>query len=91
MALGRDLMMSQAQSLAAEAHDLTGEAGDTIKSGQKEIKAALRRLGVASNISEAGSLDLPLPPRRPAASGLAAQPTFQSARPVMGPLRGTEG
>jgi hypothetical protein len=91
MALGRDLMMSQVPTLAAKAHDLAGEAGDAIKSGQKEIKVALRRLGVASDISEAGSLDLPPPPRRPAAGGLDAQSTLQSVRPVMGPLQGTRG
>jgi hypothetical protein len=61
MTLGRDLMMSQAPSMAAKAHDLAGEAGDAIKSGEREIKAALRRLGLASDISEASSLDLPPP------------------------------
>jgi hypothetical protein len=91
MALGRDLMMSQVPTLAAKAHDLAKEAGDAIKSGQKEIKVALRRLGVASDISEAGSLDLPPSPRRPAAGGLDAQSTLQSVRPVTGPLQGTRG
>ncbi len=59
MVLGRDLMMSQAPSLVAEVHDLAGEAGDAIKSGEREIKVALRRLGVASDIYEAGNLYLP--------------------------------
>jgi hypothetical protein len=46
---------------------------------------------VASDISEAISLDLPPPPRRPAMGSLAAQPVPQPARPVMGPLQGAGG
>jgi hypothetical protein len=66
MALGRDLMTSQAPALAVEAHDLAGEVEDAIRASQKVIKAALRGLGMASDILEAGSLDLPPPPQRPA-------------------------
>ncbi len=85
-------MMSQVPTLAAESHDLAGEAGDAIKAGQKEIKVALRKLGVASDISEAAAAWIyHCPPRRPAAGGLTAQPMFSPARPVMGPLQGTGG
>jgi hypothetical protein len=63
ISLERVLIMSQHPSLAAEAHDLTGEAEDAIRAGQQEVKVALRRLGVASDLLETGSLDLPLPPR----------------------------
>jgi hypothetical protein len=51
MVLGQDLTMSQAPSLAAEAHKLVREAEDPIRSSQGEIKAALRKLGVASDLS----------------------------------------
>jgi hypothetical protein len=50
-----------------EAHELASEAEKAIKASQKIIKAALRGLGAASDISEAGSLDIapPPPPRDP--------------------------
>ncbi len=75
----------------AEAHDLAGEAEDAIRFGQREVKAALRGLGVASDISEAGSLDLLPPSKRPAMGGLGMQSVLQPARPVMGPLQGAGG
>jgi hypothetical protein len=91
MSLGQVLIMSQDLSLAAEAHDLAGEAEDTIRAGQQEVKVALRRLGVASDLSETGSLDLPLPPRdaavRRQAGGQYARATGPPpGRPLMGPL-----
>jgi hypothetical protein len=58
MSLGRNLIMCQEPSLAAESHELVGEAVDAIRAGQREIKTALRRLGVASDLSETGSLDM---------------------------------
>ncbi len=86
MVLERDFMMSQAPSLAAEAHELVGEVEDAIRIGQREVKAALRKLGVASDLSETGSLDVPLPAREPLAGGRDEQPVPFSTRPVMGPL-----
>ncbi len=74
MALGWDLMLSQAPSLAAEAHKLVGEAEVIIKSSQREIKAALRKLGVASDLTETSSLDVPLPARGPVTGGHGEQP-----------------
>jgi hypothetical protein len=64
MALSRDLIISQPPALAVEAQQLASKAEEAIRAGQKAIKAALRGLGVASDISEAGSLDITPPPRR---------------------------
>jgi hypothetical protein len=86
MALGRDQMLSQVPSLEAEAHDFVREAEDALRSGQREVKTALRKLGVASDLSVTGSLDMPLPSRRQATGGHAEQPAPFPTRPVMGPL-----
>ncbi len=96
MSLGRVLIMSQDPSLAAEAHDLAGEAEDAVRAGQQKVKAALRRVGASSDLSETGSMDLPLPRRGRVAGGqlggqnvrIAAPP---SGRPLMGPLNGPGG
>jgi hypothetical protein len=64
MALSRELIVSQPPASAMEAHELINEAEEAIRSSQKIIKAALRGLGAASDISEAGSLDT-LPPPSP--------------------------
>jgi hypothetical protein len=53
MALSRSLMVGQAASVAMEATRLANEAGEIIKSSREVIRAALRGLGVASDISEA--------------------------------------
>jgi hypothetical protein len=53
MALSRSLMVGQAASVATEATRLANEAGEAIKSSRELIRAALRGLGVASDISEA--------------------------------------
>jgi hypothetical protein len=82
MALSRDLMISQPPALAAEAHELAGEAEEAIRAGQKAIKAALRGLGVASDTSEAGSLDIVPLPRRPTVGNLMAPPPFVQAAPA---------
>jgi hypothetical protein len=79
MLLGRVLIMSQDLSLVSEAHDLVGEAEDTIRAGQQEVKVAFRRLGVASDLSETGSLNLPLPPRGTAAGGQVGGRGVQTA------------
>ncbi len=52
MALSRCLMVGQAASIATEAKGLAGDAGEDIKSSRETIKAALRGLGAASDISE---------------------------------------
>jgi hypothetical protein len=49
---------SQDPSLAAGDHELAREAEDAIRAGQQKVRAALRRLGAASDISETGSMDL---------------------------------
>jgi hypothetical protein len=74
MVLNRELMVSQPPALAVEAHELASEAKETIKASQKTIKAALRGLGAASDISEAGSLDI-APPQTPTMGNLAAPPS----------------
>jgi hypothetical protein len=53
MALSRSLMVSQSAGVAMEATRLASEAGDAIKSSRELIRAALRGLGAASDISEA--------------------------------------
>jgi hypothetical protein len=53
MALSRSLMVGQAASVATEGTRLADEAGEAIKSSREVIRAALRGLGVASDISEA--------------------------------------
>jgi hypothetical protein len=82
VALSRDPMISQPPALAAEAHALASEAEEAIRAGQKVIKAALRGLGVASDISEAGSLDIVPPPRRPTVGNLMAPPPLVQAGPA---------
>ncbi len=53
MALSRSLMVGQVASIAIEATRLANEAGEAIKSSREMIRAALRGLGVVSDISEA--------------------------------------
>jgi hypothetical protein len=72
MALSRSLMVGQAASIATEATRRANEAGEVIKSSREVIRAALRGLGVASDISEASG---PTRAQRP-----------PPARPVMGDL-----
>jgi hypothetical protein len=72
MALSRSLMVGQAASVATEATRLANEAGETIKSSRELIRAALRGLGVASDISEA--------------SGPTRAQRLPQTRPVLGDL-----
>jgi hypothetical protein len=74
MAMDRSLVVDQPASLATEAHELASEAGEAIRASRKTIKAALRRMGAASDISEAsGPTGAPRPPpARPALGILAA-------------------
>jgi hypothetical protein len=64
MSMGRELMVNQPATTATEAHELVSEAEEAIRVNQRTIKAALRGLGAAWDISEASSLNvLPPPPR----------------------------
>jgi hypothetical protein len=53
MALSKDLAVGQPADVAMEATRLAGEACDAIKASRELIRAALRELGAASDISEA--------------------------------------
>ncbi len=86
MAMGRELMVSQPPASATEAHELVSEAKEAIRSSQRIIKAALRGLGVASDISEAGSLDTLPPPQRPIMGNLTAPiPATRAEPPTLFP------
>jgi hypothetical protein len=70
MALSKDLVVDQPAGVAMEATWLAGEACNAIKASRDSIRAALRELGAASDISEA--------------SGPTRAQCPPSARPVMG-------
>jgi hypothetical protein len=53
MATGKYLVINQPTGVAIEASRLAGEACDAIKASREAIRAALRELGAASDISEA--------------------------------------
>jgi hypothetical protein len=93
MTLGRELMVNQPVATATEAHELVSEAEEAIRVNQRTIKAPLRGLGVASDISEASSLNVlpPPPPLMPIMGNLAA-PAWppQAVPPRTAPL-GTGG
>jgi hypothetical protein len=92
MAMNRSLMVGQPANLTTEAHELASEAGEAIKASKETIKAALRGMGVASNISEVSGPTRALrpPPVRPALGSLAAAwaPRSQPASPAW-PLQST--
>jgi hypothetical protein len=73
MTMGRDLVVNQPATAATEAHELVSEAGEAIKASRETIKAALRGMGAASDISEISCLAgvLRPPPARPAMGNLA--------------------
>jgi hypothetical protein len=86
--MGRDLMVNQPAATATEAHELVSEAGEAIKVSREMIKAALRGMGAASDISEISCLaGLPRPPpARPSMGNLAPPawpPRGQSANPAV--------
>jgi hypothetical protein len=84
MALSRSLMVNQSAGVAMEATRLAGEAGDAIKSSRELIRAALRGLGVASDISEASGptrTQRP-PPARPVMGSIDPDWTSRDTRPV---------
>ncbi len=68
MALSKDLAVGQPASVAMEATRLASEACDAIKTSRESIRAALREMGAASDISEASGpvRTRPLQPERPA-------------------------
>jgi hypothetical protein len=70
MGISKGLMMNQSAGVAMEASRLANEACDAIKTSREAIRAALRELGVASDISEA--------------SGPTRAQWQPSARPVVG-------
>jgi hypothetical protein len=70
MSASKDLVVGQPADVAMEATRLAGEACDAIKASWESIRAALRELGAASDISEVSG-------------PIRAQPPH-SARPVMG-------
>ncbi len=72
MTMSRGLVVKQSATLAIEAHELASEAGEAIRASRETIKAALRGMGAASDISEI--------------SCLAGAPRPPPARPVMGNL-----
>jgi hypothetical protein len=53
IAVSKDLMVGQPADVATEAARLASEACDAIKASRELIRAALRELGAASDISEA--------------------------------------
>jgi hypothetical protein len=89
MAMNRSLVVGQPASLATEAHELASEAGEAIRGSRETIKAALRGMGAASDISEVSGPTGALrpPPARPALGSLAAvwAPRGQPATPVWPP------
>jgi hypothetical protein len=68
MNLSKNLAVGQPSGIATEATRLASEAGDAIKASRETIRAALREMGAASDISEASG---PVRPQ-PAASGRSA-------------------
>ncbi len=81
MSMGRGLVVNQPATVATEAHELISEVGEAIKASQETIKAALRGMGAALDISEIScpaGISRP-PPTRPAMGNLA---------PPAWPLRG---
>jgi hypothetical protein len=80
MAMGRDLVVDQPADTATEAHKLVSEAGEDIKASRELIKAALRGMGAASDISEiSGLARLPRPP--------PVRPSMGDLAPPAGPPR----
>ncbi len=67
MALSRNLAVGQPASVATEATRLASEACDAIKVSREAIRAALREMGAASDISEASGpiRTQPMSPERP--------------------------
>jgi hypothetical protein len=83
MALSRSLMVGQSAGVAMEATWLASEACDAIKASRESIRAALRGLGAASDISEAsGPTRAQWPPMTRPVVGNADPEWMMEARPV---------
>jgi hypothetical protein len=61
MDLSKNLAVGQPSGIATEATRLASEAGDAIKASRESIRAALREMGAASDISEASGPARPPP------------------------------
>ncbi len=72
MDLSKNLAVGQHSGIATEATRLASEAGDAIKASRESIRAALREMGAASDISEV--------------SGPVRPPPMASGRPAIGRL-----
>jgi hypothetical protein len=85
MTTSKDLVVGQPADVAMEATRLAGEACDAIKASRESIRAALRELGTASDISEAsGPVRARLPSLSEASDG-EHRPRVGSGIPTGGP------
>ncbi len=79
MVMGK-VVVGQPGDTATEAHELVSEVGEAIKASRELIKAALRGMGAASDISEVSGLArLPQPP--------PVRPSLGDLAPPAGPPR----
>jgi hypothetical protein len=85
MNLSRNLAVGQPSGIATEATRLASEAGDAIKASRESIRAALREMGAASDISEVSG---PVRPPPPAAGRLTAGGWDPAVRKPTVPLPG---
>jgi hypothetical protein len=84
MAVSRSLMMDQSAGVAMEATRLASEACDAVKASRESIRAALRGLGAASDISEvSGSTRAQWPPSARPAAGNIDPEWSMGARPAV--------
>jgi hypothetical protein len=85
MALNRGLVVGQPATIATEANELASEAGEAIRASRETIKAALRGMGAASDISEvSGPTGVPRqPPARPAMGSLVPPARAPRGQPVV--------
>ncbi len=91
MTLSKNLAVGQPASVATEATRLASEAWDAIKLSRESIRAALREMGAASDISEVSGpvRPQPMPSERPLMGRLepagrrpaASVPTWQQRPP----------
>jgi hypothetical protein len=83
MAVSKDLVVNQSAGVAMEATRLAGEACNAIKASWESIRAALRELGAASDISEAsGPTRAQLPPSARLVMGNIDPEWAMGARPT---------
>ncbi len=82
MALSKDLVINKPTGVAMEASRLAGEACDAIKESREAIRAALRDMGAASDISEASGLTRAQPAHAVRSSALIAASLGWGTRPA---------